>query len=217
MVMPCAAQSRKSVSVLGDSYSTFEGYVEPSTNELWYYARPKASQTDVDNVKETWWHQFISENGLRLEKNNSYSGSTVSTTGYQGNDYSERSFIKRMKDLGTPDMILIFGATNDSWAGSPIGEFDWERPSVADHKAFRPSLCYMLEYLTSRHPNTEIIYMINDGLKPEITSSIKEACTHYGVPYVELHDIDKTAGHPNEKGMRQISDQLTGFVRSLGK
>lgn len=177
MVMPCAAQSRKSVSVLGDSYSTFEGYVEPSTNELWYYARPKASQTDVDNVKETWWHQFISENGLRLEKNNSYSGSTVSTTGYQGNDYSERSFIKRMKDLGTPDMILIFGATNDSWAGSPIGEFDWERPSVADHKAFRPSLCYMLEYLTSRHPNTEIIYMINDGLKPEITSSIKEAGT----------------------------------------
>lgn len=36
LTLPATAQGRKSVSVLGDSYSTFEGYVEPSTNELWY-------------------------------------------------------------------------------------------------------------------------------------------------------------------------------------
>ena len=71
MLLPLAAQSRKSVSVLGDSYSTFEGFVEPATNELWYYARPKQKQTDVNDVKQTCWHLFIKEHGYRLEKNNS--------------------------------------------------------------------------------------------------------------------------------------------------
>ncbi|MDE6400053.1 MAG: SGNH/GDSL hydrolase family protein [Muribaculaceae bacterium] len=213
MLLPLAAQSRKSVSVLGDSYSTFEGFVEPATNELWYYARPKQKQTDVNDVKQTWWHLFIKENGYRLEKNNSYSGSTVSTTGYQGNDYTARSFITRMDNLGSPDMIIIFGATNDSWAGSPLGEFDWSGNSQGDFKSFRPALCYMLSHLKDRHPNTEIIYLINDGLKESITSSIVEACTHYGIPYVQLHDIDKTAGHPNVNGMRQIADQLTKALK----
>lgn len=209
LVMPSAAQSRKSVSILGDSYSTFEGFVEPSTNELWYFAKPKSRQTDVNDVKQTWWHRFITDNGYLLEKNNSYSGATVSTTGYQGNDYSDRSFITRMKNIGSPDMILIFGATNDSWAGSPIGEFNWNDIYGGNMKEFRPALAYMLSYLKNRHPNAEIIYLINDGLKQEITSSIIEACRHFGIPYVEFHDIDKTAGHPNVNGMRQISEQLT--------
>lgn len=215
MMLPAAAQGRKSVSVLGDSYSTFEGFMEPSTNELWYYAKPKKNQTDVDNVKETWWHQFISDNGFLLERNNSYSGATVSTTGYQGNDYSDRSFIRRMKDIGSPDMILIFGATNDSWAGSPLGEFNWEDINGGNMKEFRPALAYMLSYLKDRHPNATIIYMINSELKPSITNSITEACTHFGIPYLQLHDIDKTAGHPNEAGMKEISRQLTEFVRTL--
>ena len=30
---------RLSVSILGDSYSTYEDFVTPSTNELWYYAK----------------------------------------------------------------------------------------------------------------------------------------------------------------------------------
>lgn len=212
LTLPAAAQGRKSVSVLGDSYSTFEGYVEPSTNELWYYAKPKASQTDVNDVTQTWWHQFITRNGFLLEKNNSYSGATVSTTGYQGNDYSERSFITRMKNIGSPDMILVFGATNDSWAGSPIGEFDWNNVAGGNMKEFRPALAYMLTYLKNRHPNAEIIYIINSDLKPEITSSVAEACDRLGIRHIQLHDIDKTAGHPNKKGMTQIADQLTDFI-----
>ena len=49
------------------------------------------------------------ENGdYELERNNSYSGSTVCHTGYKGADYSDRSFITRMVDLGQPDIILVF-------------------------------------------------------------------------------------------------------------
>ena len=35
------AQSKKAVSILGDSYSTFEGYLQPDTNSIWYYTLPR--------------------------------------------------------------------------------------------------------------------------------------------------------------------------------
>lgn len=207
------SQSKKSVSILGDSYSTFENFVEPSGNALWYFVNANPELTDVKDVKQTWWHQFITNNGYRLEKNNSFSGSTICNTGYRGEDYSDRSFITRMDNLGSPDILLIFGATNDSWADAPVGEFIWSDWNEEQLKAFRPALTYMLSHIVDRYPNTEILYIINDGLKPEITSSIKVACEHYNVPYIELTNIDKTAGHPNIKGMKQICDQVSSVFK----
>ena len=49
---------------------------------------------------------------------NSYSGSTICNTGYRDEDYSDRSFINRTTLLGNPDIILICGGTNDSWANA---------------------------------------------------------------------------------------------------
>ena len=124
--LTAVAQQRLRISILGDSYSTYEGFMTPSTNELWYYAQNPEARTDVKNVRQTWWHQVIKENGWRLCINNSYSGATVSYTGYDGNDYSARSFNTRMDNLGQPDIIFVFGATNDSWACSPVGEYKYE-------------------------------------------------------------------------------------------
>lgn len=208
-----SSQYRKSVSVLGDSYSTFENYIEPKDNEMWYFVNPNPDLTDVNDVKQTWWHQLIKDGGYRLEQNNSYSGSTICTTGYHGEDYTPRAFITRMDNLGCPDILLIFGATNDSWANSPIGEFVWSDWTEEQLKSFRPALTYMLSHIVDRYPNTEILYIINDGLKPEITTSIVEACDRYGVPYVQLKDIDKTAGHPNIHGMKQIKEQVAAALK----
>ena len=34
--------------------------------------------------------------------------------------------LSRQKDeLGCPDVIFIFGATNDCWAGAPLGEYKY--------------------------------------------------------------------------------------------
>lgn len=103
------AQSLKSISILGDSYSTFEGYLQPDTNSIWYYVSPR-QQTDVTSVKQTWWHKFIKENNYRLCVNNSFSGATICNTGYRNEDYSDRSFITRMDQLGCPDVILFLAA-----------------------------------------------------------------------------------------------------------
>lgn len=202
------AQARPSMSILGDSYSTYEGYLSPATNAPWYMAEPQRDLTDVDDVTQTWWHIFATEHGYRIDRNNSYGGTTICNTGYWGDDYSDRSFVARMDDLGSPDLIFIFGATNDSWAGSPIGEFTWQRPTAEQLKEFRPALAYMLDHVVKRYPNTQIVFIINDGLKPEITSSIVEACDHYGVKYVQLEGITKTDNHPDRAGMRRIADQI---------
>ena len=204
----------KAVSILGDSYSTYEDFVTPSTNELWYYAKNSDQKTDVKDVRQTWWPQLIKENGWRLAVNNSYSGATISYTGYDGNDYSPRSFNTRMDNLGQPDIIFIFGATNDSWAGSPIGDFKYEGIKKADLYEFRPALAHMLRWMTDRYVNTEIYFILNTELKEEINTSVKTICEHYGVPVITLTEVDKISGHPSVKGMRQIADQVNSFLKS---
>ena len=209
-----AVAQTKAVSILGDSYSTYEDFVTPATNELWYYAKNSEQKTDVKDVRQTWWHQLIKENGWRLAVNNSYSGATISYTGYDGNDYSPRSFNTRMDNLGQPDIIFIFGATNDSWAGSPIGDFKYEGIKKADLYEFRPALAHMLRWMTDRYVNTEIYFILNTELKDEINTSVKTICAHYGVPVITLTEVDKISGHPSVKGMRQIADQVNSFLKS---
>lgn len=198
----------KTVSILGDSYSTFEGFVTPKTNISWYRAKPDSRRTDVTDVKQTWWHILITANGWQLCKNNSFSGSTICNRGYDGNDYSDRSFITRMDNLGCPDIIFIFGATNDSWAGAPIGDYDYETFSREGLYTFRPAMARMLSYMKDRYPATDIYFLLNDGLSDEINASVKTICKHYDVPCIELKGIDKLTDHPSIKGHAQIAEQV---------
>lgn len=209
-----SGQVHKSVSILGDSYSTFEGYVTPATNELWYYATPGGS-TDVNDVSQTWWHKFIKDNGFRLCVNNSYSGSTIGYYGYSGNDYSQRSFITRMNNLGCPDIIFIFGGTNDSWAGAKVGDYKYDNLRRDDFFSFRPALAFLLKSMTDRYVNTDIYFLVNDGLRAEITESIVEVCKHYNVKLIRLHDIDKKDGHPTIKGHAMIAEQIKAALAGV--
>lgn len=205
--MTCTAQV-KTVSILGDSYSTFEGYLEPDTNFVWYFDTRPRNNTNVTNVEQTWWYIYLKQKGYRLEKNNSFSGSTICNTGYNREDYSRRSFLARMDNLGCPDIILIFGATNDSWANAPIGEYKYEGWTRQDLYSFRPALAKLLDHMTHRYLNTEIRFILNSELKAEINESVLTICKHYGVEVVTLHDIAKQGGHPSIEGMKEIARQL---------
>lgn len=145
--------AQKRVSILGDSYSTFYGYITPDTNLCWYGIPGDKKENDVKRVEETWWWCFISEYGYQLERNDSYSGSTVCYTGYEKADYSDRSFVTRMSNLGAPDILLVFGGTNDSWAKAPIGNYQYSDWSKADLYNFRPAFCHLLDYLTKQYPD----------------------------------------------------------------
>lgn len=205
------AQSLKSISILGDSYSTFDNYMYPDTNNVWYFTKTR-HETDVTSVNQTWWSKFIKENKYKLEVNNSFSGATICNTGYHKQDYTARSFITRMNNLGSPDMIFIFGATNDAWAGVPIGEFKYEDWTKEELYEFRPAMAYMLNYMLGRYPNVEIYFLLNSGLNNVINESVKTICEHYNIDYIELKDIDKKSNHPSIKGMDQISNQISDYL-----
>lgn len=205
------AQSKRGISILGDSYSTFKGYVLPDTNYVWY-PQEKAENNDVQDVRQLWWHQMIREHGYRLCQNNSFSGATICHTGYKGDDYSDRSFCTRLRYLGSPDVILVFGGTNDSWAKSPIGDFQYGNWQKSDLYNFRPAMAYLLANLQNYYPGTEVYVIINTELSEEVTSSMKTICDHYNVKYIQLVDIEKQWGHPSQKGMKVIADQVAAAL-----
>lgn len=200
------------VSILGDSYSTFAGYI-PEGNEPWYSTAMPAKQNDVNRVQQTWWWQLIHEGGYKLGNNESYSGSTISYTGYRGEDYRDRSFITRLPRVGSPDILLIFGATNDSWCGAPLGEFKYDGLTRGHFYEFRPALGYLLQEAQNRLPGTRIVFVVNSELKKEITESIITECKRFKIEYVLLHDIEKQSGHPSILGMKHIKDQLLDFLQ----
>jgi hypothetical protein len=206
----CCAQSPRKVSILGDSYSTFQGYLSPDTNEIWYFAgTPDTLRTDVATVADTWWAQFIADNGYTLERNNSYSGSTICNLGYRGEDYTGRSFITRMSNLGHPDLILVFGATNDCWAKVPEGTDDSH-----DLFTFRPAMSLLLQSLPKLYPNADIRFILNDIIDGDIRDATIQLCERYGIECIRLKGISKRMGHPDKAGMRQISRQLTEAINS---
>ena len=96
------------IFILGDSYSTFAGYI-PEGHASYYFecgphylvAHPdeaKPSDKDVHKVEETWWYPLAEENG-KLIFNCSWSGTTICNTGYDGCDNSDKSFIARLEKL----------------------------------------------------------------------------------------------------------------------
>ena len=207
----------KTVSILGDSYSTFQGYI-PQGNACWYFTTPQG-ENDVVRVEDTWWHQFCSKSGYELVLNESWSGSTICNTGYDGVPCPTWSFNARMKNVAggdnDPDLILVFGGTNDSWAGSPIGEMKYGDWTEEDLMSYLPACCYMLDYLVKEAPKSTIVCIINSELKPEITQGQIDACAYYGVHSLLLHDIEKKWGHPSIAGMTAISNQLIAFLATL--
>ena len=198
-----ASAQTKKVSVLGDSYSTFVGII-PSNYSSFY----PNDRNDVTKIEQTWWSLYVKAKGYTLEKNDSWGGTTICGTGYGGMNSSYSNFISRVDSLGNPDIIFVFGGTNDAWANSPMGEYQYSDWTKDDCKYFRPALACLIDMLQKRYAQAEICFILNSELREPINESMREVCKHYNVKLVELHDIEKQNGHPSINGMKSICDQL---------
>ena len=204
--------------ILGDSYSTFRGY-NPEGYEYWYY-EDVPPRTDVRDVKDTWWHQFVAETGANLVLTSAYSGTTIGHTGWHGHDFKKISFCGRFDkrvsdgffDKHQIDTLILFGGTNDSWAECPLGEPVFDSWTEKDLYTVLPAISYLIYRAKTVLPEARIIFVINTELKPEITDMIINSCRHFGAEYVKLEDISKQEGHPNILGMKQIKDQIIAHL-----
>lgn len=203
-----SANAQQKVSILGDSYSTFQDYI-PSHYSCWYPT--KLERNNVQSADQTWWMQFIASGDYVLEKNDSYSGSTICNTGYSAADFSDRAFPTRVNMLGRPDIIFIFGGTNDSWAGAEVGNYKYGKWSHEDLFFYRPALAYLLTTAKMLYPKAEIYFLLNDCLREEINESTEKLCSKYKVDLIKLHDIDKQEGHPSIAGMTAICEQIIEY------
>lgn len=203
------------VTIFGDSYSTFEGYI-PEGHEPWY--APEGSQwykkdNDVKSVEKTWWWQVVERMGWKLEKNNSWSGSTIGYFGYQQENYHYRAFINRMAYLGEPDVILCCAGTNDSWTKEKVGEYKYANQTDNDYWYFRPAMARLISGIRQEYPMARLYFILNNDLRDDINESVHTICRHYGVTCIDLHDIDKQAGHPSIAGMKAFADQVVEVLK----
>lgn len=115
-------QSAKKVSVIGDSISTFRGWIPGG-----YSAHYPATDGTLTLVNETYWYRLIYDcmKNAEFEMNIAFSGSTVTNTteanytakyGTATNAWWHNSYVERFAacgGCGRPDIILIHGGTND--------------------------------------------------------------------------------------------------------
>lgn len=209
----------KNIMIFGDSYSTFHGYI-PEHYAAFYWQDP--TPHGVCKVEQTWWHQLVTETGANIVVNDSWSGSTVGYTGYEGENTDVNSFIARLekyiaqdfftgKDI---DTVFIFGGTNDDWCGAEVGELQFEDFEKSDLYRVLPAVCYMIKRTKEALPEARIYWLINTELKSSITEGIKAACRHYDIEYIEFEHIDKIPDHPTPTGMIEIKDGIMKHIFS---
>jgi len=205
----------KNILIMGDSYSTYGGYIPEAYH--CFYSDERTSPPVVRGVEKTWWKILTEKTGLNLVRNDSFSGSTVCNTVRPALTV-ESSFVSRMdkylaEDFFTANAIdgmLIFGGTNDSWINAPVGKLQYSDWSEEDLKCVLPAFCSLIH--RAKKAVGQVVVLLNTELKEEITDGFRDACVHNGIRYLYLKDIDKECGHPTEKGMAQIAEQVAAFL-----
>lgn len=205
------------VSIIGDSYSSFSGH--NNGGSVYYDSNGKY----VKSVEQMWWHMVIKNLGAKLGICDASGGTTL---GYKT---KSSSFLSRVRELddgpnGTPDIIFVFGGANDQWQGAGQGEYlydpaTWNNTTLV---SFRPACAAMINYLRNLYPKARIYFVVNAPatsdtdiyLQPAYIDSMTNVCAHCGVPYIELHDIDRVERHPTAAGMAAIAEQVTAFVQA---
>ena len=232
------------LSILGDSISTFGVPNQANATGTWTWPgnRCRYPQNNLfTNVKYQYWYLLLERLGMTLGINESWAGSRVSNT--QATDsgdlgpnrcMSSLTRIGHLGENGTPDIILVYGGTNDAGAAVTVGTFNTENPinyteeqiAALPVATFADAYRTMLIRLQYYYRTSRIICCF-----PTFTTSyytiaeldkygevIREACDFFGVEYLDL----RTAGitvynrasylpdgiHPNAAGMELIYEHL---------
>lgn len=136
----------KTLSILGDSISTFSGYI-PSGNATYY---PSGT---VTKVTDTWWKKLIDALGVELNVNNSWSGSRVTTTG----GTASAGCGERAEALGTsPDIIIVWMGINDFNNEVALGTYDGTTALPSVTTTFREAYAIMLNKILTKYQTSEV-------------------------------------------------------------
>ena len=147
------------LSILGDSISTFGGYI-PTDYNIFY-----PGSGDISTVEKTWWWQVMNTAGMELNANASSSNTTVTGDSLDMTGSAPGCSTKRMIDLTpgddgpAPDILIVFMGTNDFLRSVPLGTFT--EPSAQD-EGITDNFCdayeLMIQKLNALYPNAQIYF-----------------------------------------------------------
>ena len=115
------AVARKRVSIIGDSISTYKGWIH-TDNVNGHYCSAHYPTKDITSVEQTWWYGLIYNymKNAQFEMNISGGNTTVventTATNYSSQYWYSWDFCTRFiyfKGVGNPDIVFIHGGTND--------------------------------------------------------------------------------------------------------
>lgn len=208
------------VMILGDSHSTFTGFI-PDGYISWY--KPETDTNNVTRVEDTWWHLLVNNTAdSRLVLNASYSGSTISYTGYDEQYASNISFITRLNniisskeiDLSSINTLIIYGGINDIAVQAPIGEIKYDNIAEQDLYYFYPAVISLFQKAKQSLPNARILFVINDELNAYIRQDLISICETINIEYVVLENISRMDYHPDIAGMNEIYKQIFNYFEN---
>ena len=197
---------KKRVSLIGDSISTFEGYINGNRK---YYPHKT-----VNDVSQTYWYKLIYNymSDATFDTNIAWSGSFVSRctdSNFSDKHYYEQDFCARIRrqGMGNPDVILVHGGTNDSGGGEgwvklyknytvegtaipTESEFKDVFASAAaattldaayalDDTSFVTAYVKMLRIFNLRYPNAKVVMLIGDHVIASCRNSILAIGEYY--------------------------------------
>ena len=207
--------------IFGDSYSTYKGHI-PTGYDFYYFSEETTPDEAVRTMRleETWWQRFIKKSKAELVLNDSWSGSTISYTGYNGDCSSTSSFIYRYRKLRDEeffkqhrvDTVVVFGGTNDSWVPAPLGE-DRGYSTEEDLYYALPAISCLMNEMKRDLPGVRIVFIANCGINDKIVERMENEGNRLGIEVVKLHGVEKINDHPTVCGMSQICEQVFNALK----
>ncbi len=195
------------VSVIGDSISTFEGWM-PAGYVKFY---PQGSNANVVSATQTYWYKLIYKymSNARFDMNISWSGTVVARSTdpeYLASDHGAgHCFVERFiaDGMGNPDVILLHGGTNDvSNRGKSISIY----PGYPIYKAS--------DYDESACPTDAEMKVVFDAADAATTRAQIEALddTSFVYAYVKLLSLMHQQ-YPSAKVVMIIGDWIPAGTR----
>ncbi len=216
------------VGILGDSISTFDGWIPEGYRTFYPYTGTKAGLTQVE---QTWWHRLIYNlmPDAVLDRNLSYARTRVTKNKAPDTtkpDVDENDFVSRCTLFDDPDIIVIAGGTNDRPCVSTglVGEYDYDSPAdELDRFQFRQAYICLVRTIMEKYPDTKIVCVVNDLLLTPtykaIGESIEAIAEHFGLPCTRIGMTLETVGdgvHPSSDGAEYWAGRVHETLRDAG-
>lgn len=239
----CRAEKAKTVSILGDSISTYTGYI-PDGNAVYY----TGSNCGVTSVNQTWWKRVINHSGCVLNVNNSWSGSRVTTTNGEASSGIARATL--LDNGNDPDVIIVYLGINDFNNNVALGTFDGRGNTPASTTTFREAYANMLKNILRKYTKSKVCvctllpdqrnsadvndpeYNGNEVYLSDFNRAIKELAAAYCVEVIDLAtcgitnynaalymgDYSDSSGlflHPNADGHELMARKVMHSLKNM--